>query len=464
MRALGHIWILGLAACSAIVDADSSRLNDGNQCDLDCDDNITCTRDECVNNACQHTPQNDLCDDGFECNPNANNGSGCVPADCDLDCNEPPGCPGESCFDCDIEGYCNDTSDACVYVLRDEDDDGHGVAQVDDQDCSEFDPNADDCDDNDPSRNPSQPEICNNDDTDCDGEEDFTNETSRPCLGETCANPLPITLASGSFTHNGVLGHYLDNLPAFDDPFGNMCSNSEGNGYDVVYRLTVTQAMDIVIEAEATGSPAIDPVLGVRNGAGCSGGGYNYTYTETCHDDVQLADNSSRIYLQNFGADADARTLYVVLKGWDNNDQGPFQLTVTTSPATGPMCGTDSLDISEGGLLVARLGTDTAQVQADVGMCEQNDGNNKDDSVARFDISEPGIQGSGALYVAGHGFLPVMYIRKDLCDGTEVGCVEGSNTNSIGFLGWNLGSTNYVIVDGGDEGDYFFLRYEPPEP
>lgn len=467
MKDLRYLWIIGLAACSAIVDADSSRFNDDIECDLDCDDDVACTRDECINDACQNTPQDDLCDDGFICNPNARNGSGCVPADCDLDCTDPPGCPGDSCFDCDTPGYCNDTADACVYVLRDEDDDGHGVVQVGDQDCSELDPNADDCDDNDPSRNPSQPEVCDHVDNDCDDEVDFTNETNKRCLGEACDNPLPITLSSGEFTHTGMLSHYNDSLPALFQPMGTLCSNGTGNGRDVVYRLTVSQAMDLVIDAEATGSPAVDLVLGVRNSAGCSPDNPSfYSYENTCHDNINAADSDSRVYIQNFGEDSNARTLYVVLKSRislpsddDDPPQWPFQLTVTASDASAPMCSSDAVDISGGGLLVAQLGSNNDASAEPACIVSAND------STAQFSVASAGVPGSGQLYTVSSDFDPVMYLRKDSCAGEEIGCDgDGYIVLDFDFEGIDLGTTNYVVVDGGDVGDFYFLRYEPPEP
>ena len=463
MRIVGLVSTLILYGCSTIVDADSSRLQDSGvpvECDLDCNDNVECTRDECTNNACQHVPISGRCDTGFVCDPNAT-GSGCVPEDCDLDCTQIPGCPGDSCYDCDQAGYCNATGSACLYHFRDADEDGHSVAQAGSDDCSELDPNADDCDDTNPDRHPDHPEVCDGLDNNCDDVED-----NGPCLGDRCTNPLEITLSDGSFIHEGELVYYENDFNfSIDDPMGGHCNQSGGR--DVVYRFQVSQLVDLHIKAESTSSPAIDPVLAVRSGASCFSGANDFTYNGTCHNDINAANTNSSIFIQGYGG-AGSKPLFILLKGYNSSSTGSFKLTVTATAATGPMCSnSDSqiVNISEGGLLISRLGPDGNSSGA-FGNCEDGEGSGEGDSAARFNLASAGVQGSGSLEVVSSSFNPIMYLFKNSCSGTEVICTEEGNPLALGFLGWNLdlGTKNYVIIDGGDEDDIFFLRYQPPEP
>ncbi|MCB9667616.1 MAG: putative metal-binding motif-containing protein [Myxococcales bacterium] len=460
MNTFRWIWILALVGCSTIVDADKDRLNDAGVpigCDPDCDDGIDCTEDECVNDVCQHRPLSSRCDTGFVCDPNAS-GSGCVPGDCGLDCSQAPDCPEDSCYDCDRAGFCNSSGDGCLYHLRDDDKDGHGVAEAAGNDCSLIDPNGDDCDDSNPARYPDHPEVCDGIDNDCDDQVDFTEATGQFCLGELCGNPIDVALTDGVFTHNGTLIYYRKNYNAGQDPFGTSCAPN--TGADLIYRLTVNSPMDIRIEAEATSSPAINPMLAVRSAATCTYGSSDFTFNKTCHDNINVADPSSRIFLQRFG-DTGSKTLYIMLKGYDSSDTGDFEFRVTVTPSTPLTCSISSIDISDGGLLIGQLGTDNAQSATSECLGSVGSG----DTAARFDVSHTGVPSSGEIRAVASDFSPVIYMRGSSCGGSETGC-DALNEVALDFASESisLASTNYVMIDGGSEDDLFFLRYMPPEP
>src|SRR3990167_5272322 len=93
--------------------------------DEDCQDNFTCTINQCVEGFCVYTPDNDLCDDDISCtsnvcNPNstaANAATGCIITPLDSRCDDG--------FDC--------TEDTCEPDNSDSNDDGCTYTPADDQ-------------------------------------------------------------------------------------------------------------------------------------------------------------------------------------------------------------------------------------------------------------------------------------------------------------------------------------------
>lgn len=165
--------------------------------DDDCLDSIRCTLDFCGSDGtCAHRPQDGLCDSGEVCLPAV----GCIPeppttcttaADCEVgaycvgrwSCDPEFGCQFVALRDCDdmdecTVDSCSEEAMGCVHDPRDDDADGH-VASA----CG-----GDDCNDADPMVSPSDPELCNTRDDDCDGTTD-----------ETCCEPgLPCTTSCGT--------------------------------------------------------------------------------------------------------------------------------------------------------------------------------------------------------------------------------------------------------------------------
>lgn len=160
MRAsLLGLCCLAFAGCSALINPDESQLGNptgtdggvdmgdptdmgprdggsdsGPTCPASCDDSVECTVDSCVDGACVHEPNNDLCGGGERCSRR----NGCVPyhcstaSDCDdgLYCNGvetcDPGGAGTGCingeavncadtFECTTD-TCNDTTDSCDHT------------------------------------------------------------------------------------------------------------------------------------------------------------------------------------------------------------------------------------------------------------------------------------------------------------------------------------------------------------
>jgi len=104
-------------------------------CDDDCDDDIGCTEDSCVEGVCKHQPSNDRCNDGQSCDLLAR---ACVTGDTcgeDVDCDD-----DESCT---VNERCQPSTRTCVFDVLDGDDDGVppgvcGGADPDDGDPERF--------------------------------------------------------------------------------------------------------------------------------------------------------------------------------------------------------------------------------------------------------------------------------------------------------------------------------------
>ncbi|QQR90099.1 MAG: putative metal-binding motif-containing protein [Myxococcales bacterium] len=471
-----------LMGCSAIIDADGSRFDDHldagadtgdtgtGTCDTDCDDGIACTDDVCVDGQCQNTANNNLCDAGFICVP-ASGGDGCVP-DCDLDCSTPPNCPGNSCYDCNTAGYCNDTGTECIYTLRDEDGDGHYIETAGSTDCSGLDPLADDCEDN-PANdgaliNPEAKDICDGLDNNCDGSNDETTTSGLVCEGHDCSNPIPVVLQSGSFTHQGDLNSaYGNEYGQLTNSYLGLNCTEDGNGADVIYVLHVTGTADLEIHAQGVTDPDLDIALAILDDPICSTAAGDFG---VCHDDIvygQTGYSDSRIFLRAFGpiSPETTRTLYILVKGFNSSVSGDYELTVTARTATGTVCGNDNsiIDISAGGLLYTQAGADNNQT----GSC----GSTGTEVVSRFSPGSSAGTGLGVLYandVTGN-FSPSLYLRSSSCTaGTELDCdTPGGGGGTASFIEYSvssLESMNYAFVDAASDGDFVVLQHEPAIP
>lgn len=170
-------------------------------CGADCADGNSCTEDSCVDERCEHvTLDND--NDGYcgaGCRDQDSGGTGdCINGDCDD--NNADAYPGntENCdtvFDDDCDGGNNDLdADRCDNFYRDDDDDTYGDESIAARcQCrASGDYTADralDCDDSNPSINPSGTDICNGLNDDCDG---GTEDGSADCAGGAafcCGSP-----------------------------------------------------------------------------------------------------------------------------------------------------------------------------------------------------------------------------------------------------------------------------------
>lgn len=155
------VTLLGLSACSLLVEADTDRLGgdpgSGGDCDENpgCDDAIDCTNDFCNAGTgdCEHEPRDERCG-GQRCVP----GQGCeAPRDCtdDVDCDDGTGCNEASCVD-----------DRCEVRPIDADGD-------------EFPRCGGDCDDGAGAVNPDEEEVCGDGlDNDCNG---VIDDVGDPC-------------------------------------------------------------------------------------------------------------------------------------------------------------------------------------------------------------------------------------------------------------------------------------------
>jgi hypothetical protein len=85
-------------------------------CEGDCNDDVGCTVDSCVEGVCAHMPQNDRCNDGESCDLRS---GGCVKG---ATCGEDADC--EDMESCTVDEHCKPSTRTCVYDMLDGDDDG----------------------------------------------------------------------------------------------------------------------------------------------------------------------------------------------------------------------------------------------------------------------------------------------------------------------------------------------------
>jgi hypothetical protein len=189
--------------------------------DTDCDDRTVCTTDICDPvGYCRFQPDNAVCADENFCNgvELCVSGEGCVPG-ARLTCNDDDVCTLDRC---------NEATKTCGHAPRDLDEDG---------DADFFCEGGTDCDDNDPTRSASVPEICDDFvDNDCDDRVDESTCGRPP--NDTCDDPLDIS-AGGVFI--------VDTDGASpDETLGCVGSTFQ----DIVLTFTLDAPRDVRIEAE----------------------------------------------------------------------------------------------------------------------------------------------------------------------------------------------------------------------
>ncbi len=190
--------------------------------DLDCDDGVICTRDSCTPfGYCTSTLDNEICQDELFCNgfELCDAIRGCVDG------------PRQSCDDgmvCTID-RCDEPTKSCVRMPRDLDEDG---------DVDFFCAGGGDCNDRDPTVSGMTSEICEDFiDNNCDGAIDEPT-CGRPPF-DACDSPLAITES----------GTYPITLVGATADYTLGCVGMARQ--DVVLTLTLTEAQDVRISADA---------------------------------------------------------------------------------------------------------------------------------------------------------------------------------------------------------------------
>ena len=306
------------AACSAIVQPDPSRLGGRDAgppgvdafrpmmgCAAGCDDGIACTRDSCVSDLCQHVADDALCGPMQRCLA-----SGCVATTCmgPADCNDGNECTVDRCL-----------GGVCMPIARDADMDTHGDAA-----CG-----GDDCNDANASVAPGLPETCGNGlDDDCNP---GTSDTCMGMLPDRCETAQVVDLSSGSAVVRGDFGTLAAD-------YGSFCLEGGGRGPDAVYRIDLgARVTDLRIETAG----AVDTVLSVSTECGSFG-------LPACNDDSRPGeDTNARVWVHPA-----AGTLYVLVSSFDGMG-GPYEVRFTASPVAPNECGDGSLDVTDGGTVIA---------------------------------------------------------------------------------------------------------------
>ncbi len=193
--------------------------------DSDCNDRIPCTIDSCDTTSltCRNVPANESCDDHNFCNgvEICSSSRGCVAG------------PEDVCSDnnaCTLDA-CDTNTQICSHSARDVDQDG---------DPDIFCTGGNDCDDRDPIRSSTAPEICRDGvDNDCDQMVDETANCTR-IAHDTCSDPLDVS-AGGAFNIS-LRGAATDHRAA--------CGGA-GVQQDVILTFTLAEARDVNIRASA---------------------------------------------------------------------------------------------------------------------------------------------------------------------------------------------------------------------
>ncbi len=207
----------------------------------------------------------------------------------------------------------------CARTPRDGDADGHGDAACGGNDCNDASANV----------SPERPEQCGNGaDDDCNP---GTSDLCMTGLPDTCETAEVVDLSSGSAIVRGEFG-------ALSPSYATYCID-EGRraGRDAVYRIDLgARISDVRIETVG----AVDTVLSIAGECGA-----NFALP-TCNDDARDGDSNARVWLH-----PTAGTIYVLVSAFDA-DAGAYEVHFTASAVTPNECGDGTLDVSAGGTVI----------------------------------------------------------------------------------------------------------------
>jgi hypothetical protein len=209
--------------------------------DLDCDDQIACTRDLCVlGRYCVSSADSSRCSDGVFCNGE----EVCDPA---MGCRD--GTP-ERCADDDVctVDACDEDNKRCRHDPRDFDGDGEA-----DWHCA----GGTDCDDFDPTTGSTASEICGDGvDNDCDDKVD--EDDCVRSMHDRCEDALEVS--SG--------GAFLVDLAGATPNYASSCSAPAAR--DVAFTFVLTEAKDVTVSVNGLLSDGSDETASVSVRTDCS--------------------------------------------------------------------------------------------------------------------------------------------------------------------------------------------------
>ena len=181
-----------------------------------------------------------------------------------------------------------------------------------------------DCNDNEPTMYPGNPEICDGLDNDCNGQVD-----DGVCVGYTCTTPFSI--GSLPYTNSGTTNGTGDDYDQND-----ACGSNFMTGDDVVFTYTSAGNEVIRIKLEKTGGPVGNDwsAHAVFLLDGCPDDpGANCLYTQTHTPSTSVNDP---IYIET-GFLPSAGTYYIVVSSYSAYHQW-FDFTITVDQPSGNIC------------------------------------------------------------------------------------------------------------------------------
>ncbi len=381
-----------------------------------CDDGFECTRDFCGASACEHVAEDAVCDDGF-----CFTGARCVVG---------AGCMGGTARDCGDGDECtSDRCDAAAMTCVNDPIDADGDGSF----CG------DDCNDDNRDIAPGVMELCDMVDQDCDGSIDEGACTVE--LPDTCETVRPLLITGSGMP---ITGDYAD----FDSDYQSACGR-EG-GPDAVYSFTVPEGMDLRIDARGTGSdPAGDPVLAVSDTCG------SFDFAgHGCNDDISPSNRASRLWVHRLSGE----TLYLLVDRYQPGGGG-FEVAVTAVPQTNDTCAME-FDLSGGGTVVGRI--PMGATPAVRGSCQ--DFTERFEREATFRFLRAGVSSPARLEAWSDSFTPDLYSRFECVDSGDIDCDKGAmGTANIDFSVSNAVRDYSIVLDGqGLSGDGLYtLRFNP---